>query len=168
MSTPGSPLLVTQANAMATSHANMPHRHDPSDPRHLTLEHGTTRVLYQRFKGASFHSEFNAGPKRSHFRFPPTFPIIDITLHVCTVTLKSQNIQMPSVRGGRKFYFKQALRSFWTVSRYRCFNKVWQRLCPTLMRQTSAFGSRPTFARSARCHWLKGTPRLRWLRSGLG
>lgn len=44
MSTPGSPLLVTPANGMATSHANMPPRHDPLIPFHLTLErHMLTR-----------------------------------------------------------------------------------------------------------------------------
>ena len=45
MSTPGSPLLVTPANAMATSHANMPPRHDPLIPAIWLWKHGTTHAL---------------------------------------------------------------------------------------------------------------------------
>lgn len=60
MSTRGSPLLGTQANAMATSHAHMPRRHNSSDPCHLTLEHGTTRGLsltvQRRLFSFSFYS----------------------------------------------------------------------------------------------------------------
>lgn len=48
MSTPGSPLLVTPANAMATSHANMPPRHDPLIPAIWLWEHGTTHALFSR------------------------------------------------------------------------------------------------------------------------
>ena len=50
MSTPGSPLLVTPANGMATSHANMPPHRDPLIPAIWLGKHGTTHAHSPRLK----------------------------------------------------------------------------------------------------------------------
>lgn len=76
MSTPGSPLLVTPANAMATSHANMPPRHDPLIPAIWLWKHGTTHAHSPQFKGTSSHfilADYRTGGK-CHF--------IGVTFHI--------------------------------------------------------------------------------------
>lgn len=80
MSTPGGPLPVTQANAMATSHANMPRRHDPSDPCHLKLELAATRSPLPTVQRGPFSSAFCVEPRSERpflsvtFLIPSRFP----------------------------------------------------------------------------------------------
>lgn len=69
MSTPGSPLLVTPANAMATSHANMPPRHDPLIPAIWLWKNEATHAHSPQFKETSSHfilSDYSTGGK-CHF-----------------------------------------------------------------------------------------------------